>query len=127
MPHMRQRFEEALLLKRLKHSPLVSIQGARQTGNSFLAKIVSSNHFKSSKFNSLDQLSNQIIVNHTPESFLSENSYHFPLIIDEALKAPALFDAIQYSVDMDRRSGRFLLLIEESLDGEGYAFQIFDQ
>ncbi len=43
-----------------------------------------------------------------PESFLTQFETE-PIIIDEAHKAPALFDEIKAAVDEDRRPGRFIL------------------
>jgi predicted AAA+ superfamily ATPase len=117
----------SLLIKRLKHSPVVAIQGARQTGKSFLARLLPKKSFQKAVTVTLDALSEQQLAQTSPQTFLARHEEASPLIIDEAQKAPALFDALKYSVDHDRRPGRYLLLgstefshlqnIRESLTG----------
>jgi len=108
-------------------SPVVAIQGARQTGKSFLARQLLENNLEKSKLVSLDSTSEQSFAQANPHTFLSKYEDFQTLIIDEAQKAPALFDEIKLSVDNLRRPGRFLLLgstefsrlqrIRESLTG----------
>ena len=116
-----------LLLKRLKHSPVVAIQGVRQSGKSTLARDLFAKNVAGTKYLTFDQPSVREYAERNPESFLSEHESVKTLIIDEAQKVPKIFDAIKYLVDQKRRPGQFLLLgstefsklmkIRESLTG----------
>src|SRR3989338_7269409 len=127
MPHSRSRLAITILLKRLKFTPVVAIQGARQTGKSFLVREILAKQITSSGYVSLDDKSKQALAQESPQTFLASMSDFKPAIIDEAQKSPALFDAIKLLVDKNRRTGSFLLLgstefsllqnIRESLTG----------
>ncbi len=127
MIHSRNRLALTILAKRLRYFPVVAIQGARQTGKSFLARELLRKLFKSSKYLSFDQQTTLTYAKEQPHSFLKEYSVFSPIIIDEAQKVPHIFDAIKYEVDTQNRPGRFLLLgstefshltkIRESLTG----------
>ena len=127
MPHVRSRQVLPLALKRLKHSPIVAIQGARQTGKSILARELLKAVLPQAVEISLDVLSEQNLAQIAPQTFLARFAGAHPLIIDEAQKSPALFDAIKYLVDRSRVPGQYLLLgstefshlqnIRESLTG----------
>lgn len=127
MPHACPRLILRLLLNRLRHSPIVAIQGARQTGKSFLSKILLKTNLPKSIYISLDLASEQQLAQTSPQVFLTKSENAKPLIIDEAQKSPELFDALKYSVDENRIPGRFLILgstefsilqnIRESLTG----------
>jgi predicted AAA+ superfamily ATPase len=110
MPHRRNRHVLPLILKRLKFSPVIALQGARQTGKSFLARDILAKSLKLAKYVTFDSQATASYAQTHPESFLSGYQDHHPLIIDEAQKAPAIFDAVKLSVDEDRRPGRYLLL-----------------
>ncbi len=110
MPHGRPRLATGLLLKRLRFTPVVAIQGARQTGKSFLARELLGKKLPKSTYVSLDDKSKQALAQDSPQTFLASLSGSEPAIIDEAQKSPALFDAIKLAVDNDRRPGSFLLL-----------------
>jgi predicted AAA+ superfamily ATPase len=127
MPHPRIRHATPLLLKKLKFSPVVAIQGARQTGKSFLARELLSEKLNELEYVSLDRRQDREFASSNPESFLERFPDASPLVIDEAQKSPALFDALKFSVDSKRTPGRFLILgstefsklslIRESLTG----------
>src|SRR3989338_3377810 len=127
MPHLRNRHVLKLIEKRLKFSPVIALQGARQTGKSVLVRDILAKGLKTAKYISFDSRTAADFAEHRPDSFLSNYSDSHPLIIDEAQKAPAIFDAVKLSVDEDRRPGRYLLLgstefshltkIRESLTG----------
>jgi len=90
----------------LADTPVVLLNGARQTGKSTLVKAIASrNHI--SRYISLDDLSALSSVRHDPSGFLG--GLEGPVIIDEVQKAPDLFVAIKKEVDLDRKPGRFLL------------------
>ncbi|MBX9766151.1 MAG: AAA family ATPase [Bdellovibrionales bacterium] len=135
MSHARPRLILDLLKRRLKHSPIVAIQGARQTGKSFLARQLSDEELTGSKIVSLDSTANQVLAQDTPQTFLKRFEDVKTLIIDEAQKAPALFNEMKYVVDQNRRPGRYLLLgstefshlqrIRESLTGRMGRVRLF--
>jgi predicted AAA+ superfamily ATPase len=70
-----------------------------------------------------------------PESFLENLVDHGTVILDEAQKAPRIFDAIKARVDLNRRPGQYLLLgstefskgmkIRESLTGRLSRLRLF--
>ncbi len=127
MPHDRPRTALALLLKRLQFTPVVAVQGARQTGKSYLARDILAKQTSRSSYVTLDNKSKQELAQESPQTFLASLQGSHPAIIDEAQKSPALFDAIKLVVDANRRPGSFLLLgstefsllqnIRESLTG----------
>jgi len=127
MSHIRKRFLLNQIIARLKISPVVAIQGARQTGKSLLARELVKEKVKSMSYRTLDKKSDRDFANSNPDSFLAQVSTNELMVIDEVQKAPDLFDAIKASIDEDRRPGRFLILgstefstmqrIRESLTG----------
>lgn len=109
MPHLRARYATPALVKKLKFSPVVSIQGARQTGKSTLAREILTKKL----YVTLDRISTKDFANNNPESFIEEQkleAHGKTLVIDEAQKAPDLFDQIKYTVDRNKKPGQFLLL-----------------
>jgi predicted AAA+ superfamily ATPase len=135
MPHLRPRLAIIQLQKRLRFTPVVAIQGARQTGKSYLAREILASGLKNSIYVSLDDRSKQSLAQESPNTFLAMMSEAKPAIIDEAQKSPAIFDAIKLKVDADRRPGQFLLLgstefsllqnIRESLTGRMGKLRLF--
>jgi predicted AAA+ superfamily ATPase len=135
MPHARPRLATEVLLKRLRFTPVVAIQGARQTGKSFLARELLGTKLPNSTYVSLDDKSRQALAQDSPRTFLASLAGFRPAIIDEAQKSPALFDAIKLAVDSDRRPGSFLLLgstefsllqnVRESLTGRMGRIRLF--
>jgi predicted AAA+ superfamily ATPase len=94
------------LLDALADTPVVLLNGARQTGKSTLAKSIASKEYPA-KYITLDDFSALSAARHDPAGFLS--GLDGPAIIDEIQKAPNLFPAIKAVVDRDRQPGRFLL------------------
>ncbi|MDH4468740.1 MAG: AAA family ATPase [Bacteriovoracaceae bacterium] len=127
MSHIRKRFLLDLIVARLKISPIVAIQGARQTGKSLLARELIKEKVKAMSYRTLDKKSDRDFAKNNPDSFLAQVSSNELMVIDEVQKAPDLFDALKASVDENRRPGRFLILgstefstmqrIRESLTG----------
>ena len=126
MPHDRKRQLLPQLEKRLRYSRVVSIQGARQVGKSFLARVLFAKKRSGSTYLSLDLPSVRDFARDNPMNFLESHEGR-PLIIDEAQKAPDLFDVIKWRVDRDSSPGQYILLgstefskelrIKESLTG----------
>ena len=135
MPHARYRFASQKIQKKLALHPVLAIQGARQTGKSFLVREWLRSDRQGAKYLSFDDLSTRNSAQLSPRSFLLENDEARPLILDEAQKVPEIFDAIKFEVDQSRRPGRFLLLgstefsrltrIRESLTGRMGRIRLF--
>lgn len=135
MAHLRTRHSMTALLKKLKFSRVVSIQGARQTGKSTLARDLLSYELKSSEYVTFDKTLDRQLVTHQPDSFLESHSGAAPLTMDEAQKVPGIFDAVKLRVDQNNRPGQYLLLgstefsqevqIKESLTGRLSRLLIF--
>ena len=135
MPHQRQRLLTEILFEKLKFSPVVAIQGARQTGKSFIAREILRKKLPNAVYVTLDRPDDRALAKQAPVSFLQKYAGQSPLIIDEAQKVPELFDTIKYIVDKDKRPGQFLLLgstefskktlIRESLTGRMSTAKMF--
>lgn len=126
LAHERARQAMDLLLKKIKFSPIVSIQGPRQCGKSYLASKLLPKELSSTDFKTLDARDTRQLADQNPRIFLeSTNKKH--LIIDEVQKVPHLFDEMKAVVDENRRPGQFIILgstefsieakIKESLTG----------
>ena len=110
MPHPRRRFITALILSKLKLHPVVALQGARQTGKSFLSREILAPSLSKSQALTFDQDSVRELAERDVESFLLRHSDAQPLILDEAQKVPRIFDGIKFMVDQKRIPGRYLIL-----------------
>lgn len=97
---------ESSLLAALADTPVVLLNGARQTGKSTLAQRLVETKWPA-RYVTLDDVAVQAAAQSDPQSFLS--SFEGPVIIDEIQRAPELFLPIKLTVDRQRRSGRFLL------------------
>lgn len=110
MAHLRSRQAQALLQRKLKFSRVVSIQGARQTGKSVLARDLFSNGI----YTTLDQSKarEEALVRSGVfiETLVQRADRKKTIVIDEAQKAPPLFDEIKSVVDVNPAPGQFLLL-----------------
>ncbi len=124
--HSRKRHCMALLKQKIKFAPVVSIQGARQVGKSYLARFLLPEVLKDTVYITLDEKDNRQFAEDNPNSFLKQHQTQH-LIIDEVQKAPDLFDEIKALVDKKRTPGQFIILgstefshetnIRESLTG----------
>ena len=130
--HARQAL--SLLLKKVKFSPIISIQGPRQCGKSYLASKLLPKKLSSTEFKTLDARENRKLADHNPRIFLQSTTEKH-LIIDEVQKSPDLFDEMKTLVDEKRRPGQFIILgstefsieskIKESLTGRLSKIKIF--
>lgn len=94
------------LLSALTASPVVLLQGPRQTGKSTLAKSLGT--LKTPRrYLTLDDFSVQRAALSDPVGFI--RGLEGAVTIDEVQRAPDLLQAIKLVVDEDRRAGRFLL------------------
>jgi predicted AAA+ superfamily ATPase len=135
MPHARNRLALPLLKKKLKFARIVSIQGPRQCGKSYFARELYSKKSPQSHYVTLDSKNQAEAANSRPSSFIEEHLPAHPLIIDEAQKAPALFDELKYRVDLKPAPGQFLILgstefskeikVRESLTGRLSRLRLF--
>ena len=135
MPHPRKRHALSEILRKLKFSRIVSIQGPRQCGKSFFARDLLSQEIESYAYQTLDIKGHRVFAQENPASFLARFQGLKTAAIDEAQKAPDLFDEIKAKVDIDPRPGQFLLLgstefsrevlVKESLTGRLSRIRMF--
>ena len=90
----------------LKDTPVVFLQGARQTGKSTLAQAIAKGR-RNTAYLTLDDAATLAAATSDPTGFV--RGFDGPVVLDEVQKAPALFPAIKCEVDRNRRPGRFLL------------------
>ena len=94
-----------LLVEALADTPVVLLNGARQTGKSTLAQsLVASNAYR---YLTLDDRVVLAAAKDDPAGFVAGLSG--PVILDEVQRAPEIFLPIKAEVDRDRTPGRFLL------------------
>lgn len=98
--HAATRLREALA-----DTPVVYLQGARQTGKSTLAKSLAEQ--RSASYLTLDTAAVLAAATDDPDGFVA--GLPRPVVIDEAQRAPELAVAIKAVVDADRHPGQFLL------------------
>lgn len=132
--HIRNRYAIHLLLKKIKFSPVVLIQGPRQTGKSFLVKNLLPDKIQK-EYKTLDLASVKNFAADNPDSFIRDRELGSILIIDEVQKVPLLFDSVKAIVDENRKPGQFILLgstefskltnIRESLTGRATRLKVF--
>ncbi len=102
---MYSRHISPLLIEALSDTPVVLLNGARQTGKSTLAQsLVTSAAYRYLTFDDWVVLS---AAKDDPVGFISGLSG--PVILDEVQRVPEIFLPIKAEVDRDRRPGRFLL------------------
>jgi hypothetical protein len=94
------------LREALKDTPVVFLNGARQTGKSTVAKSFAERELPA-KYLTFDDPGVLAAALDDPGGFLESSGR--PLIIDEVQRAPDLFLALKAAVDRDRKPGRFLL------------------
>ena len=135
MPHARKRSILTLLEKKLTFSRIVTLQGCRQSGKSFLAREILQKLHPGSKYLTFDQKVQKTFAQDNPESFLKRYIEATPLILDEAQKVSDIFDAIKFEVDQNPKPGQYVLLgstefskllhIRESLTGRMSRLRLF--
>ena len=90
----------------LSDTPVVLVQGARQTGKTTLAKALS-NHQSSRRYLTLDDPTILSAAVSDAPGFIA--GLDQPVVLDEVQRAHGLFMAIKAAVDRNRTPGRFLL------------------
>jgi predicted AAA+ superfamily ATPase len=86
-------------------TPVVLLNGARQTGKTTLAQAMAAT--SGARFFTLDDSATLALAAGDPSGFIGNLTG--PVVLDEIQKAPDLFPAIKLAVDKDRQPGRFLL------------------
>lgn len=99
--HITPRLRDALA-----DSPVVLLNGARQTGKSTLAQQVAATDHPA-RYVTLDDATLLAAAQDDPAGFLG--GLDKPVILDEVQRAPDLFMAIKADVDRHREPGRYLL------------------
>jgi hypothetical protein len=94
------------VLDALSDTPVLLLNGARQTGKSTLVKSISE-HSHPARYITLDDATVLAAVRNDSAGFLA--GMDGPVVIDEVQKAPELFPVIKAEVDRNRNPGRFLL------------------
>lgn len=94
------------VLAALADTPVVLLNGARQTGKSTLAKHLADGAHPA-RYLTFDDATVLAAAQTDPDGFV--RSLEGPVVLDEIQRVPHLFRAIKAAVDRDRRPGRFLL------------------
>jgi len=90
----------------LADTPVVLLNGPRQSGKSTLARMVAESH-PGGAYVTLDDPATLAAARADPPGFVASTASL--QVIDEVQRVPDLFVAIKASVDRDRRPGRFML------------------
>lgn len=102
---MIRRFIETAVRRALADTPVVLLNGARQTGKTTLAQAIASKG--GAQYFTLDDAATLGLAGADPTGFV--RNLRGPVVLDEVQKAPELFPAIKLAVDRERQPGRFLL------------------
>ncbi len=94
-----------LLLAAAKDTPVILVNGARQTGKSTLIKRLYD--APSAQYISFDDLTNLAAAKTSPQTFI--DNLPEQVILDEIQRVPEIFVSIKRSVDLNRQAGRFFL------------------
>jgi predicted AAA+ superfamily ATPase len=103
---MYKRSMRSQLLAALEDTPVVFLNGARQTGKSTLVREIAETEHPA-RYITFDDATSLSAARHDPAGFLAELGG--PVIIDEVQLAPTIFPALKLLVDRNRQPGRFLL------------------
>jgi len=102
---------EPAILSALADTPVVLLNGARQTGKTTLARSIAAR--TGARYLSFDDAATLALAAADPAGFIAGLPER--VVLDEVQKAPALFPAIKLAVDERRRPGRFLLTASASV------------
>ncbi|MBI4517177.1 MAG: ATP-binding protein [Deltaproteobacteria bacterium] len=102
---MIRRSIEGSIRQALADTPVVLLNGARQTGKTTLVRAIAEE--TGAQYFTFDDAATLALAAGDPAGFIRNVSG--PVVVDEIQKAPDLFPAIKLAVDKNRRPGRFLL------------------
>ncbi len=102
---MIQRNIQDSVQRAMADTPVVLLNGARQTGKTTLAQALAA--ASGAEYFTLDDSATLALAAGDPAGFI--RNLAGPVVLDEIQKAPELFPAIKFVVDKDRKPGRFLL------------------
>jgi predicted AAA+ superfamily ATPase len=102
---MIQRNIQDSIRRAMADTPVVLLNGARQTGKTTLAQALAA--ASGAQYFTLDDSATLALAAGDPAGFI--RNLAGPVVLDEIQKAPDLFPAIKLVVDKDRQPGRFLL------------------
>jgi predicted AAA+ superfamily ATPase len=102
---MIQRHIRDSIHRAMADTPVVLLNGARQTGKTTLAQAMAAG--SGAQYFTLDDSATLALAAGDPAGFI--RNLTGPVVLDEIQKAPDLFPAIKLAVDKDRQPGRFLL------------------
>ncbi len=103
---MIQRHITPAIVAALADTPVVLVNGARQTGKSTLVQWIAANEHPA-RYLTLDEPGVLAAAHRDPTGFL--RSLEGPVVLDEIQLAPEMFRNIKLEVDRNRQPGRFLL------------------
>lgn len=104
---MHPRHIAPLLVEALTDTPVVVLNGARQSGKSTLVQSLAASLLPPRQYLTLDDAVVLNAAKSDPAGFI--NGLAGPVTLDEVQRAPELFLAIKAAVDRSRQAGRFLL------------------
>jgi uncharacterized protein len=104
---MHPRHITPLLIDALSDTPVVALNGARQSGKSTLVQSLPAPEAQPRRYLTLDDTAVLQAAKSDPSGFI--NGLQGPVTLDEVQRAPGLFLPIKAAVDRDRQPGRFLL------------------
>lgn len=104
---MHPRHIAPMVAEALSDTPVVVINGARQSGKSTLVQSLTTADAAKRRYLTLDDSAILHAARSDPAGFI--NGLQGPVTLDEVQRAPELFLPIKAAVDRDRQPGRFLL------------------
>src|SRR3990167_1545866 len=102
---MIRRNVQATVRRAMADTPVVLLNGARQTGKTTLAQAMAVR--SGAQYFTLDDAATLALAAGDPAGFI--RNLAGPVVLDEIQKAPDLFPPIKLAVEKDRQPGRFLL------------------
>lgn len=93
-------------MKVLSDTPVLLLNGARQTGKTTLVQALAKEKYPAA-YATLDDLTTLAASKSDPKGFVAQ--FNGPVIIDEVQRSPELFLPIRVAVDSNRRPGMFIL------------------
>ena len=100
------RHMEPVLLRALADTPVVFLDGPRQSGKSTLVQTLAATRHPA-RYLTFDDATTLAAAHADPVGFLA--GCDGPVVLDEIQRAPGMYLALKATVDRDRRPGRFLL------------------